>query len=95
MKLRPLRDRLVVKRVENESTSPGGIVIPDTAAEKPIQGEVIAVGHGRLLDNGEIRPLDVNVGDRVLFAKYAGTDVKLDGDELLVMREDDVMAIFE
>ena len=95
MKLRPLRDRLVVKRVENESTSPGGIVIPDTAAEKPIQGEVIAVGQGRLLDNGEIRPLDVNVGDRVLFAKYAGTDVKLDGDELLVMREDDVMAIFE
>ena len=95
MKLRPLRDRLVVKRVENESTSPGGIVIPDTAAEKPIQGEVIAVGQGRLLDNGEVRPLDVNIGDRVLFAKYAGTDVKLDGDELLVMREDDVMAIFE
>ncbi|MDH3664653.1 MAG: co-chaperone GroES [Alphaproteobacteria bacterium] len=95
MKLRPLRDRLVVKRLENESTSPGGIVIPETAAEKPMQGEVIAVGHGRLLDSGEVRPLDVSVGDRVLFAKYSGNDVKLDGEELLVLREDDVMAVFE
>ena len=95
MKLRPLRDRLVVKRLENERTSPGGIVIPDTAAEKPMQGEVIAVGKGRLLDSGEVRPLDVHVGDRVLFAKYSGNDVKLDGEELLVLREDDVMAVFE
>jgi len=95
MKLRPLRDRLVVKRLENESTSPGGIVIPETAAEKPMQGEVIAVGQGRLLDSGEVRPLDVSVGDRVLFAKYSGNDVKLDGEELLVLREDDVMAVFE
>jgi chaperonin GroES len=95
MKLRPLRDRLVVKRLENESTSPGGIVIPETAAEKPMQGEVIAVGNGRLLESGEVRPLDVNVGDRVLFAKYSGNDVKLDGEELLVLREDDVMAVFE
>jgi chaperonin GroES len=95
MKLRPLRDRIVVRRVEAETRSPGGIVIPGSAAEKPIEGEVIAVGNGRILDSGEVRPLDVKVGDRVLFTKYGGTDVKLDGEELLVLREDDVMAIFE
>ncbi len=95
MKIRPLHDRVIVKRKEEERTSPGGIVIPDTAAEKPIQGEVVAVGKGKILDNGEVRPLDVKVGDRVLFGKYAGTEVKVDGEELLVMREEDIMAIIE
>ena len=95
MKLRPLRDRLVVRRVDAETRSAGGIVIPGSAAEKPIEGEVIAVGNGRILDSGEVRPLDIKVGDRVLFTKYGGTDVKLDGEELLVLREDDVMAVFE
>ncbi|HLT90418.1 MAG TPA: co-chaperone GroES [Woeseiaceae bacterium] len=95
MKIRPLHDRVVVKRVEEERTSAGGIVIPDTAAEKPIRGEVVAVGNGKILDNGDRRPLGVKVGDQVLFGKYAGTEVKLDGEELLVMREDDVMAVFD
>ena len=95
MKLRPLHDRVIVKRLEEEKTSPGGIVIPDTAKEKPIKGEVLAVGNGKLLDNGEVRPLDVKVGDKVLFGKYAGTEVILDDEELLVMREDDIMAILE
>ncbi len=95
MKLRPLHDRVIVKRLEEEKTSPGGIVIPDTAKEKPIKGEVLAVGNGKLLENGEIRPLDVKVGDKVLFGKYAGTEVILDDEELLVMREDDIMAILE
>ena len=95
MKIRPLHDRVVVKRMEEERTSPGGIVIPDTAAEKPIKGEVIAVGRGKLLENGDVRPLDVKVGDRVLFGKYSGTEVKVDGEDLLVMREDDIMAILE
>ncbi len=95
MKIRPLHDRVIVKRKEEERTSPGGIVIPDTAAEKPIQGEVVAVGKGKILENGEVRPLDVKVGDRVLFGKYAGTEVKVDGEELLVMREEDIMAIIE
>lgn len=95
MKIRPLHDRVVVKRVEEERTSAGGIVIPDTAAEKPIRGEVVAVGNGKILDNGDRRPLGVKVGDQVLFGKYAGTEVKLDGEELLVMREDDVMAVIE
>jgi chaperonin GroES len=94
MKLRPLQDRLVVKRV-NEQTSPGGIVIPDTAAEKPIRGEVIAVGKGKVLDNGDVRPVAVNVGDQVLFAKYSGNDVKVDGEEYLVIREEDVLGVFE
>jgi len=85
----------VVRRREEDRTSPGGIVIPDTAAEKPIQGEVIAVGKGKLLENGEIRPLDLKVGDRVLFGKYSGTEVKLSGEEVLVMREDDIMAVIE
>ena len=95
MNIRPLHDRVVVRRREEDRTSPGGIVIPDTAAEKPIQGEVIAVGKGKLLENGEVRPLDLKVGDRVLFGKYSGTEVKLSGEEVLVMREDDIMAVIE
>ncbi len=95
MKLRPLHDRVVVKRMEEERTSPGGIVIPDSATEKPIKGKVIAVGNGKVTDSGEIRKLDVKKGDEVLFGKYSGTEVKVDGDELLVMREDDIMAVVE
>ena len=95
MKLRPLHDRVVVKRVEEERTSPGGIVIPDSAAEKPIRGEVIAVGDGKKLEGGDVRPVDVRVGDTVLFGKFAGTEVKLGEEELLVMREDDIMAVIE
>ncbi len=95
MKIRPLHDRVVVRRMEEERTSAGGIVIPDSAAEKPIQGEIIAVGNGKILDNGESRPLDVKVGDRVLFGKYSGTEVKLDGEDYLVMREEDIMGVVE
>ena len=95
MKIRPLHDRVIVKRLEEERTSPGGILIPDTAAEKPIQGKVIAVGKGKILESGEVRPLDVKVGDKVLFGKYSGTEVKMDGDELVVMREEDIMAVLE
>ncbi|MCH8156062.1 MAG: co-chaperone GroES [Proteobacteria bacterium] len=95
MKIRPLHDRVIVKRVEEERTSPGGIVIPDAATEKPIKGEVIAAGNGKILENGDVRPLDVKVGDTVLFGKYSGTEVKVDGDELLVMKEDDIMAVIE
>ncbi len=93
MKIRPLHDRVVVKRLEEERKSAGGIVIPDNAAEKPDQGEVMAVGNGKVLEDGKIRPLDVKVGDRILFGKYSGTTVKVDGDELLVMREDDIMGV--
>ncbi|MDE0000905.1 MAG: co-chaperone GroES [Rhodospirillaceae bacterium] len=95
MKIRPLHDRVVIRRTEEERTSPGGIVIPDAAAEKPIKGEVLAVGNGKLLENGDVRPLDLKVGDQVLFGKYSGTEVKMDGEELLVMREDDIMAVIE
>ena len=95
MNIRPLHDRVVVRRVEDERTSPGGIVIPDSATEKPMQGEVLAVGNGKILDNGEQRGLDVKVGDKVLFGKYSGTEVKVDGEEILVMREDDIMGIIE
>ena len=95
MKIRPLHDRVIVKRVEEEKTSPGGIVIPDSATEKPIQGEVIAVGKGKLLDSGELSKLDLKKGDRVLFGKYSGTEVKVGGDEYLVMREDDIMGVIE
>jgi chaperonin GroES len=95
MKIRPLHDRVIVKRLEEEKTSAGGIIIPDTAAEKPIQGKVVAVGKGKILENGEVRPLDVKVGDKVLFGKYGGTEVKVDGEDLLVMREEDVMAVIE
>src|SRR3954471_16515649 len=93
MKIRPLHDRVVVKRLEQEQKSAGGIVIPDNAAEKPDQGEVLAVGNGKILEDGKTRPLDVKVGDRILFGKYSGTTVKVDGDELLVMREDDIMGV--
>ncbi len=95
MNIRPLHDRVLVKRLEEEKTSPGGIVIPDSAAEKPIQGEIIAVGNGKILDNGEVRALDLKKGDRVLFGKYSGTEVKVDGDEYLVLREDDIMGVIE
>ena len=95
MKLRPLHDRVIVKRMEEERMSSGGIVIPDSATEKPIRGEILAVGNGKILDNGEKRALDVSVGDTILFGKYSGTEVKVDGEELLVMREEDIMAIIE
>jgi chaperonin GroES len=95
MKIRPLHDRVIIKRLEEERTSPGGIVIPDTATEKPVRGKVIAVGTGRITEKGEVRPLDIKKGDTVLFGKYSGTEVKVDGEELVVMREDDIMAVFE
>jgi chaperonin GroES len=93
MKIRPLHDRVIVKRVEEERKSAGGIVIPDNAAEKPDQGEVLAIGTGKVMDDGKVRALEVKVGDRVLFGKYSGSTVKLDGDELLVMREEDIMGV--
>ena len=95
MKLRPLADRVIVKRLENETKTASGIVIPDTAAEKPDQGEVMAVGPGRLDEDGERMPMSVKVGDRVLFGKYSGQTVKLNGEELLVMKEDDLFAVVE
>jgi len=95
MKLRPLHDRVIVKRLEAETKTAGGIVIPDSATEKPIKGEVIAVGNGKILEDGKVRPLDVKVGDRILFGKYSGTEVKLDGQELVVMREEDIMAVLD
>jgi chaperonin GroES len=93
MKIRPLHDRVIVKRLAEERTTASGIVIPDTATEKPDQGEIIAVGTGKLLDDGKIRALEVKVGDRVLFGKYSGQTVKVDGQELLVMREEDIMGV--
>ncbi len=95
MKIRPLHDRVVVRRQEEERTTAGGIVLPDSATEKPAQGEVIAAGNGKLLENGDVRPLDVKVGDKVLFGKYAGNEVTIDGEDLLVMREDDIMGVIE
>jgi len=95
MNIRPLHDRVIVKRLEEEKTSAGGIVIPDSAAEKPIKGEVIAVGNGKILDNGEVRALDVKKGDKVLFGKYSGTEVKVGADELLVLREEDIMGVLD
>ncbi|HEY6923779.1 MAG TPA: co-chaperone GroES [Steroidobacteraceae bacterium] len=95
MNIRPLHDRLVVKREAEERKSPGGIVIPDTASEKPTFGKVIAVGQGKVLDSGQTRTPDIKVGDRVLFGKYSGTEVKVDNEDLVVMREDDVMAVIE
>jgi chaperonin GroES len=95
VKIRPLHDRVIVRRLEEERKTPGGIVIPDTAKEKPIQGEVMAVGPGKLLDDGKVKPLDVKVGDKVLFGKYSGTEVKIGNDELLVMREEDIMGVVE
>jgi chaperonin GroES len=95
MNIRPLHDRVIVKRVEEDKLSPGGIVIPDSATEKPIEGEIIAVGNGKLLDNGELRALDLKKGDKVLFGKYSGTEVKVGGEDLLVLREDDIMGVIE
>ena len=95
MKIRPLHDRLIVRRMEEERTSAGGIVIPDSATEKPAQGEVVAAGKGKIKETGDVQPLDVKVGDKVLFGKYAGTEVKVEGEELLVMREEDIMGVIE
>ena len=95
MKIRPLHDRVIVKRLEEERKTASGIVIPDAAAEKPDQGEVLAVGKGKILESGDVRKMDVKVGDRVLFGKYAGQTVKIDGEELLVMREEDIMGVVE
>lgn len=93
MNIRPLHDRVIIRRMEEEKTSPGGIVIPDSATEKPVKGEVVAIGNGKILESGDVRPLDVKVGDIILFGKYSGTEVNVDGEELLVMREDDITAI--
>ena len=93
MKVRPLHDRLVVRRIEEEETARGGIIIPDTAREKPQRGEILAVGNGKLLDNGAKVALDVKVGDKILFGKYTGTEIKIDGEEVLILREDEVLAV--
>jgi chaperonin GroES len=95
MKLRPLHDRVIVKRIEEEEKTSGGIIIPDTAKEKPQQGKVIAVGKGKILENGKVSPLTIKKGDRILFGKYAGTDIKIDGEEHLIMREDDILAVIK
>jgi chaperonin GroES len=93
--IRPLHDRLIVKRLDEEQKTKGGIIIPDTAKEKPQEGEVLAVGNGKILDDGKKVPLDVKVGDKVLFSKYSGTDIKVDGEEYLIIKEDDIQAIIE
>ena len=95
MAIKPLHDRVLVRRLEGDKKTQGGIVIPDTAAEKPMEGEVVSIGNGKLLDNGELRALDVKAGDKILFGKYSGTEVKVDGEELIVMREDDIMGVIE
>jgi chaperonin GroES len=95
MKIRPLQDRVIVRRLEEEEKTTGGIIIPDTAKEKPMEGRVVAVGKGKVLEGGKVLPLDVKVGDRVLFGKYAGTEVKLEGEEHLIMREEDILGIIE
>ena len=95
MTLRPLHDRVIIKRLEEEKVSAGGIVIPDSAAEKPVRGEVIAAGNGKILEDGKVRPIAVKKGDRILFGRYSGTEVKVDGQELLVMREEDILAVIE
>jgi chaperonin GroES len=95
MKIRPLQDRIIVKRVAEEEKTKGGIIIPDTAKEKPLEGKVIAVGNGRVLEDGKVRPLDIKAGDRVLFGKYAGTEVKIDGEDHLILKEDDVVGIID
>jgi len=94
-KVRPLHDRVIVRRLDEIEKSAGGIIIPDTAKEKPVEGEVIAVGKGKILENGEVRALDVKAGDKVIFSKYAGTEIKLDGKEFLMMREDDILGVIE
>ena len=95
MKIRPLHDRIIFRRVGEEEKTKGGIIIPDTAKEKPMEGKVIAVGKGKILDDGKLQPLDVKVGDRVLFGKYSGTEVKIEGEEHLIMREDDILGVIE
>jgi len=95
MKIRPLQDRIIVKRLEEEEKTKGGIIIPDTAKEKPIEGKIIAVGKGKKTEDGKVIPLDVKVGDKVLFSKYGGTDIKIDGEEYLIMREDDILGVVE
>jgi chaperonin GroES len=95
MKIRPLQDRIIVKRIEEEEKTKGGIIIPDTAKEKPVEGKVIAAGNGKVLEDGKVRPLDIKAGDHVLFSKYAGTEVKLDGVEHLIMREEDILGVIE
>jgi chaperonin GroES len=95
MKIRPLYDRIVVKRIEEQETVRGGIIIPDSAKEKPQEGEVVAVGNGKRLENGTLVPLDVKVGDRILFGKYSGSDIKLDGDEYMIMREDEILGVLD
>jgi len=95
MKIRPLHDRVIIRRMEEERKSAGGIVIPDSAAEKPVRGEVVAVGKGKILENGEVRTLAVKPGDRVLFGKYSGTEIKVEGEDLLVMREEDIVGVIE
>jgi len=95
MSIRPLHDRVLVRRIEDEAVSAGGILIPDNAKEKPSRGEILAIGNGKHLDNGDVRPLEVKVGDKILFGKYSGNEVKVDGEELLVMREDDIVGIIE
>ncbi len=95
MKIRPLQDRIIVKRVQEEEKTKGGIIIPDTAKEKPIEGKVIAAGNGKVLEDGKVRPLDVKAGDRILFSKYAGTEVKIEGEEHLIMREEDILGVIE
>ena len=93
MNIRPLHDRVVVKRMEEERTSAGGVVIPDSAAEKPQRGEIVAVGNGKVTDSGEMRALDVKVGDQVLFGKYSGTEIKIDGEDVLIMKEEDILGV--
>jgi chaperonin GroES len=95
MKIRPLHDRVIVKRIEGEQKTKGGLIIPDTAKEKPIEGTVLAVGNGKILEDGSVRKLEIKEGDRVLFGKYSGTEVKLDGEEHLIMREDDILGVVE
>ena len=95
MKIRPLQDRVIVKRVEEEDKTKGGIIIPDTAKEKPIEGKVIAVGKGKVREDGKVQPLDVKKGDKILFGKYAGTEIKVEGEEHLIMREDDILGVIE
>jgi chaperonin GroES len=93
MKIRPLQDRIVVRRLEGENKTKGGIIIPDTAKEKPIEGRIVAVGNGKVLKNGHVRPLEVKVGDTVLFGKYSGTEIKIEGEEHILLREDDILAV--
>ena len=95
MKIRPLQDRLIIKRVAEEGKTKGGIIIPDTAKEKPLEGKVVAVGHGRVLEDGKVRPLDIKAGDTILFTKYAGTEIKIEGEDHLMIREEDVLGVIE